>query len=147
MSEAHSLSWENLWHTTTMSWIISKIKVLTSVLMVVVTWEIELLGLTVHTPVYQFVPMQYNFCKIQLVMWDPWLPMLSPQHCELPGLADKEAKDAIRRLRNRNHKVKGSSLFHEDATKIIFVLNVRFGFGKTLTFTIRESTESFPLYS
>lgn len=60
-------------------------------------------------------------------------------------MADKEANDTIRRLRNRNYEIKNSLLFHEDVTEVRFVLNVKFGFGKILTFIITESTESFPL--
>lgn len=94
-----------------------------------------------------FVFMSFDFRKMQLAMWDPCLPELSPQGGELPGRADKEANDAIRRLRNRNHEAKNSSLFHEDVKEVRFVLNVKFGFWKILTFIITESTESFPLYT
>lgn len=38
-------------------------------------------------------------------------------------------------------------LFREDVTEVRFVLSVKFRFGKILTFIIRESTDSFPLYT
>lgn len=38
-------------------------------------------------------------------------------------------------------------LFREDVTEVRFALSVKFRFGKILTFIIRESTDSFPLYT
>lgn len=33
-------------------------------------------------------------------------------------MADKEANDTIRRLRNRNYEIKNLLLFHEDVTEV-----------------------------
>lgn len=83
------------------------------------------------------IPTPREVRKTQLKPRDLHLPELSAEEGESPGMADKEVNDVLRSLGIRHHDVKNAALFREGVTEIRFVLNVKVGFGKTLTFITR----------
>lgn len=83
-------------------------------------WERDLLGLTACLPM--LTPCSHVMGLLQNVAGHVSPLSAKAESSALRSTRDgwQRSRDAIRRLRDRNHKVKDSSLFHEDVTEVRF---------------------------